>query len=275
MENHVSQPGNVNPEAVLSRTVTPGTFARAEHDDKHALRRETRPPEGGAGSSVPHCYAERVRMRLVRPLSLRNGIEIEDPLQVVLSFVETWGVDLGDSSASFDESDLKLANRGGARISAAEMASSLERRRAIERALQAIAPDASLAGAASSVPWLPLRHLFDAFAEIRGIGFSKMTKALHPKRPELVPMLDSVVQKYLADDDLGVKAPFGDRAIALVRGYKLDIDRHGTRMRALRQELARRGYSLSEVRILDLLIWSVAADVRGSEMSPTKSPATG
>ena len=34
--------------------------------------------------------------------------------------------------------------------------------------LRAIAPDASLAGAASSLLWLPLRQLFGAFAEIRG-----------------------------------------------------------------------------------------------------------
>jgi hypothetical protein len=109
------------------------------------------------------------------------------------------------------------------------------------------------------VPWLPLKDLFDAFAGVRGIGFSKMTKALHPKRPLLVPMLDSVVQKYLADDDPGVGAPFGERAIALVRGYKRDLDRHRAPMRVLRQELTRRGYTLSEVRILDVLIWSVAA----------------
>jgi hypothetical protein len=31
-------------------------------------------------------------------------------------------------------------------------------------------------------------------------------------------------------------------------------------MRAVRQELTRRGYPLTEVRILDLLIWSVEAD---------------
>ena len=30
---------------------------------------------------------------------------------------------------------------------------------------------------------------------IRGVGFSKMTKALHPKRPALIPMVDSVVQE--------------------------------------------------------------------------------
>jgi hypothetical protein len=109
------------------------------------------------------------------------------------------------------------------------------------------------------VPWAPLKQLFDAFADIRGVGFSKMTKALHRKRPALIPMLDSVVQTYLADDDLGREAPFDERALGLVRSYKRDLDRNRVALRAVRRELASRGYRLSEVRILDLLIWSVAA----------------
>ena len=101
--------------------------------------------------------------------------------------------------------------------------------------------------------------VFDAFAGIRGVGFAKMTKALHPKRPALIPMLDSIVQKYLEDDDPGARARFGQRALALVRGYKSDLDRNFAAVRAVRQELARRGYELTEVRILDLLILSAAA----------------
>jgi len=193
----------------------------------------------------------------VAPVVLRNGVEIEDPLGAVLGFVEArWAYDVADppEPASFDESDLRLANRGGARISAAEIGAILERRRAIERALRAIAPDASLA--ASSVPWPALRRLFDAFSDIRGVGFSKMTKALHRKRPALIPMLDSVVQKYLEGDDPGAQAPFGERALGLVRGYKGDLDRNRAAVRRVRQELARRGYDVTEVRILDLLIWS-------------------
>jgi hypothetical protein len=195
----------------------------------------------------------------VLPVALRNGAAIDDPFSVVLGYVEAWRLDVGRPSrpATFDESDLRLANRGGARISAAEIASILERRRAIERALRAIAPDASLAGAASSVPWLALERLFDAFADIPGIGFSKTTKALHPKRPALIPMLDSVVQRYLADDDPGAQAPFAERALGLVRGYRRDLDRNRAAVRAVRQELARLGHVLTEVRILDLLIWSV------------------
>jgi hypothetical protein len=197
-----------------------------------------------------------------QPVVLRSGLVIEDPLRVVLGFAAArWRPDISEParSASFGEPDLRLANRDGARISAAEIAAVLERRPAIERALRAIAPQASLAGAADSVPWLALRQLFDAFADIRGVGFAKMTKALHPKRPALIPLLDSIVQKYLTGDDPGAQARFAERAIGLVRGYKRDLDRNGAAVRAARRQLATRNYELTEVRILDRLILSAAA----------------
>jgi hypothetical protein len=211
-------------------------------------------------------YDEPVTTSSVRPVVLRNGVGIEDPLSVVLDFLRAYrrlGISDPAQPAAFGEPDLRLANRGGARISAAEIAAILERRGAIEGALRGIAPDVSLAGAADSVPWLVLRQLFDAFADIRGVGFAKMTKALHPKRPALIPMLDSIVQRYLRDDDLGAHAPFGERALGLVHGYKRDLDRNWAALRAVREELARSGYALTEVRILDLLILAAAAETAG------------
>jgi hypothetical protein len=195
---------------------------------------------------------------------LRRGAVVENPLELALDFLTRYsGYERYDSSrpASFDERDLRLANRGGARISAVEIAAILERRGEIERALREIPPDASLANATRSVPWLPLTRLFDAFADIRGVGFSKMTKALHKKRPALIPMLDSVVQTYLASDDVGSRspAPFGERATDLVRSYKQDLDRNRSALRGIQRELASRGHETTQVRILDLLIWSVAA----------------
>ena len=196
-----------------------------------------------------------------RPVVLRNGAVIEDPLGVMLGLLKAYRLDVGDASrpVAFGEPDLRLANRDGARISAAEIAAILDRRRAIERALRTIAPQASLAGAASSVPWLPLGQLFDAFAGIRGVGMSKMTKALYRKRPALIPILDSIIQKYLEDDDLGAQAPFGERTLGLVRGYRRDLGNNRAAVGAVRRELARRGYVLTEVRILDLLILSTRA----------------
>jgi Family of unknown function (DUF6308) len=195
------------------------------------------------------------------PIVLRGGVEVENPLELAIEFLAGIpAMRTYDSSgpASFDESDLRQANRGGARISAAEIAAILERRGEIERALRKIQPEASLADATSSIPWIALTRIFDAFADIRGVGFSKMTKALHPKRPALIPMLDSVVQTYLTSDDARARSSgsFGERAVALVRSYKRDLDRNRSVLQALQQELASRTYRLTDVRILDPLIWS-------------------
>jgi hypothetical protein len=195
---------------------------------------------------------------------LRGGVIVEHPLELALEFLAAYsGYDAADASGpgSFDEGDLRLANRGGARIAAVEIEAILGRRGEIERALRRIHPDASLADATSSIPWIQLTRLFDAFADIRGVGFSKMTKALHKKRPALIPMLDSVVQGYLTrDPGTPSTGPFGERAAALVRSYKSDLDRNRPVLHELQQELANRTYRLTEVRILDLLIWSVSAE---------------
>jgi Family of unknown function (DUF6308) len=198
----------------------------------------------------------------VRPVVLRHGAGIDDPLTVVLGFLKAPGrFDISDPDrpASFGERDLRLANRGGARISAAQIAAILQRRGPIERGLRDIPSGASLSTEVNLVPWLPLRQLFDAFAGIQGVGLAKMTKALYPKRPALIPMLDSMVQSYLREDDPGAQAPFAERALGLVRGYQRDLDRNRAAIQAVRQDLTGRGYKLTEVRILDLLILSAQA----------------
>jgi hypothetical protein len=84
---------------------------------------------------------------------LRAGAVLDDPLDRALELLEAYpsleGGDLSRSS-SFDHGDLRLANRGGARISAAEAAAILERRSEIERRLREIEPEASLVGTASA-----------------------------------------------------------------------------------------------------------------------------
>lgn len=122
-------------------------------------------------------YDDRVTASFVRPVVLRGGVSIEDPLKVVLGFLKAPGqFDVGDPSrpTSFGEPDLRRANRGGARISADQIAAILERR--------------------------------------------------YP--------------------------------IGLVRGYERDLDRNRAAVQSVRQDLAGRGYELTEVRVLDLLILS-------------------
>jgi hypothetical protein len=191
----------------------------------------------------------------VTEVVLRGEATIDEPFASVLAFLEAYGAPREDAlPGSFGELDLRAANRGGARISAAEIDAVLERRMEIEAALRGIPPAASLTR--REVPWPELTRLFDAFGGIRGVGFSKVTKALHPKRPALIPMLDSVVQQYLGPPSA---ESFGEGATELVRRYKQDLDRNRLALRELRRELSRCGYRLTEVRILDLLIWSAFA----------------
>jgi hypothetical protein len=62
-----------------------------------------------------------------------------------------------------------------------------------------------------------------------------MTKALHRKRPALIPMLDSVVQAYLTSDDSEQHSSesFAERASTLVRSYKRDLDRNRSALRGI------------------------------------------
>ncbi len=203
-----------------------------------------------------------VRAELFR-IVLRHGIEVENALIPTLRFLDAYPSAVADAASpteSFGEEDLRRANRGGARISAAEIAAVLERKAEIERWLREISPNASLARAERSIPWSALTGLFEGFSGIRGIGLSNVTKTLHPKRPALIPMLDSVVQAYLEGDDPGGLESFAERATALVRSYKGDLDHNRGPLRGLQRELAGRGYQLTEVRILDIVIWSVFAD---------------
>ena len=142
------------------------------------------------GMALP---ARRRQVKIV----LRGGLELEDPLDVTVKFVEAYpGYDSRDSPPG-----LLRRERPEARE---------PRRRAQSAAEIAAISNASVGSNGPCARSLPKRRwpksrfrgesltrLFDAFAGISGIGFSKMTKALHPKRRALIPMLDSVVQLYL------------------------------------------------------------------------------
>ena len=112
----------------------------------------TSPRYRGLADSV-HGMAKGGRVKAIDAVVLRGGVEIQNPLEAALEFVEAYSAyDSHDPRTphKFDESDLRLANRGGARISAAEIAAILERRGGIERALRSIDPAGALLFDASS-----------------------------------------------------------------------------------------------------------------------------
>ncbi len=128
---------------------------------------------------------------------------LDDPLALTRTFIAQDGsfqnYDLADvpRDASLSESDVRVANRIIARMGQDTVAAILSRTRRASRALERIPPRASLVDDDAAIPWGPLSDLFRAFEDLPGVGLPRLTKVLHKKRPALVPILDSVVDRYL------------------------------------------------------------------------------
>jgi hypothetical protein len=147
-------------------------------------------------------------------------------------------------------------------MSAAESEALFAKKADFEAALAQIPPDASLCDPDDAIPWEPLRDLYAAASGVPGIGLAKLTKFLHKKRPELIPMLDSVVEGYLRSvSEIPLRGlGFGSVGTALTRSYKVDIDANLDVVREVKAAIAERGYELGECRIMDLFTWAYSGE---------------
>jgi hypothetical protein len=198
------------------------------------------------------------------PIRLSNGTIVEEPLAVASAFIGT-----GNGYRNYDaapvaqdcaltEADVRVANRSTARMSDAVVAGILSRRAEIDAALRRIPVSASLTDDWADVPWEGFRALVAAFDGVAAVGLARITKVMHRKRPALIPMLDSVVEAYLAGLDPVPRAwPRAERAVALTRTYKREMDRNQLALTCLRAEMATRGFELTECRLLDIFVWTV------------------
>jgi hypothetical protein len=222
------------------------------------------------GATVESTTPRRVVLKQVERmrLSFRNGVVIDDPLRYALAFLENdWSYRVYDllpvaRDAALTLSDIRAANKILARMSAVESEVLYARRDAFEAALRQIPPDASLCDEESQIPWRALRELFAAANGVPGIGLAKLTKFLHKKRPELIPLFDSVVEGYLRSvGEIPLRGHgFGVVGEALTRSYKVDLDTNLETVRAVKKALGVRGFVLSECRIMDLFTWAYAGE---------------
>lgn len=115
-----------------------------------------------------------------------------------------------------------------------------------------------------------VRNLLAAALDTRGVLIPVATKVLHRKRRALVPMLDSVliehyrpgyVQKMQDKGTLGnlkhayKRADIADRAMDVMALFRQDLLAAQDELAALRLYLAADGFDLTQVRILELLVW--------------------
>jgi len=85
----------------------------------------------------------------------------------------------------------------------------------------------------------------------RGIGVARLTKALHRKRPKLIPVCDSVILEAL-----GVKAVNkADRITACMDRFRITGREQLSELKDLRVRSRQLGCEMTEMRILELLYW--------------------
>jgi Family of unknown function (DUF6308) len=199
-------------------------------------------------------------------LRFRNGVALREPLTLALLFLEhdysyrTYDSAPVRADAEWRREDAQIANRIGARMSSREIDALMGRKAEIERALKRIPGHVSLAEQEGEIPWDALHALYGAVGGISGIGLAKATKALHKKRPHLIPLLDSFVAGYLRSVEQIPVGDFANEALGLTRGYKVDLDANADTLVSVQHGLNEQGYTLSLCRILDLYTWAYAGE---------------
>jgi len=84
-----------------------------------------------------------------------------------------------------------------------------------------------------------------------GIGVARLTKALHRKRPDLIPICDSVISKAL-----GVRSVSkADAIITCMERFRVVGLKHTSTLRSLRGLSKQLQAEMTELRILELLYW--------------------
>jgi hypothetical protein len=158
------------------------------------------------------------------------------------------GVTPSDSGQITDE-DRQLANKVAARMSAETWA-------------QITAADSSIAGIGdwdlmnmNDLEWQRRKEVISevlrALLRYPGIGVARLTKGLHRKRPNLIPICDSVVLKAL-----GVRPTSKPNTIiTCMEKFRIIGRKNTSRLQKLRETSKQLQAEMTELRILELLYW--------------------
>lgn len=110
----------------------------------------------------------------------------------------------------------------------------------------------------------PLHDLLHAAVQTPGVLVPVATKVLHRKRRMLIPMLDSVILRYYLDTtehrhllpQTENKQRASTVAMVALDRFHSDLTTASAQLETLCHSLNAAGYSLSPVRVLEILIWT-------------------
>lgn len=203
-------------------------------------------------------------------MTLLSGLTIDRPLDRLLKFCreeyEFYDATPDPDPNSFGLLDVLITAVVNSRVDTADKIRGVVRGfLALDsRLLKAIPIGASL----ESDDW-PRTNVERLLAEsmlIRGVKLSVATKVLHRKRPNLIPMLDSVLVDHYLDayprrgwgaelEDTKRKRRSAHAAIEIMDRFRSDLVESRQDIISLVQMIEAEGFKLTTVRILEVLIW--------------------
>ena len=207
----------------------------------------------------------------VPTLSLCNGtLEVEQPDQVLLDHLDT------RNSWSFPAYD-QLVTNGSATLVDGDLLAPVLIGTAVDRdrflLLRELMP--RIAGVAD-LPPVALQDADDeAVAQVaalfavlddapyagRGVRGTILSKVLHRKRPDLVPLYDSrIFESYTAPGAIerSLHRSWQDSMTLLLRQMRADLQQEADTFATLERVAAGAGAELTRLRILDVLVWRTA-----------------
>jgi len=218
-------------------------------------------------------------------IKLRDDIVFRDPESRIREYcaVEIYHGydDKHNVSDNISQGDITAANELAAMIDRYDKTESsrlLSHDRSISNLLSPI-PNTDLF-AFSDEEWVKLksniRKLLAEFLTIKGIALAKATKMLHLKRPNLFPVLDSLIIEFLLGTDIsgveksrqldiGLKAL--DKAREIITTQKYEFEK-------LVEQTSDLPIALTPVRMFDILCWTAEKwDIRRNLSAPYGVPS--
>ena len=201
-------------------------------------------------------------------MKLASGARIPEPLTLLTSFFqEEWAYYDGVpdlSPRNIEPLDVVVTVSVNSFLNSATRIRSVHRgmAEACDRLLMHVPEDADL----RTFPLDDVVALLHAACQVKWVLVPVAAKILHRKRPRLIPMLDTVVSDYYleATERVDLKAARGDsrRAAEAARvpleASRQDLEESWDQLTAFRTLLSNQGFPVTELRILEVLIWMLA-----------------
>ena len=199
-----------------------------------------------------------------------TGFEVVRPLELLRGFVRNWypmydGVEVPEGN-HLRIVEIALSTMLNSRISGNTGAEIWRRSRvSVESALSGIPAGLDLLDVpgSSSIPGEGgISQAVSAMCCVPRCKLSVATKILYKKRPGLIPIFDSLVERHYWPVWCPTRKDrsWGDYAVDLTRCFHRDLLSVATEIRELRKVMAEDKTPLSGSRILNILIWAVRSN---------------